>query len=87
MLDFFFSFVPPHPYCALQHDNEGRPFVGPSIKKEPTMFVTYVLSRVRAYLRYRETVRELAQLTDRELEDLGINRFQIEAIAREHAAA
>jgi uncharacterized protein YjiS (DUF1127 family) len=51
------------------------------------MFVTYVLSRVRAYLRYRETVRELAQLTDRELEDLGINRFQIEAIAREHAAA
>ena len=50
------------------------------------MFVTYILSRVRAYLRYRETVRELAQLTDRELDDLGINRFQIESIAREHAA-
>jgi uncharacterized protein YjiS (DUF1127 family) len=51
------------------------------------MFVTYILSRVRAYLRYRETVRELAQLTDRELDDLGINRFQIDAIAREHSAA
>ena len=50
------------------------------------MFVSYILSKVRAYLRYRETVRELAQLTDRELDDLGINRFQIEPIAREHAA-
>jgi uncharacterized protein YjiS (DUF1127 family) len=50
------------------------------------MFVSYILSKVRAYLRYRETVRELAQLTDRELDDLGINRFQIESIAREHAA-
>ena len=50
------------------------------------MFVSYILSKVRAYLRYRETVRELAQLTDRELDDLGIDRFQIESIAREHAA-
>ena len=50
------------------------------------MFVSYILSKVRAYLRYRETVRELAQLTDRELDDLGINRFQIESIASEHAA-
>ena len=51
------------------------------------MFVTYLLSKVRNYLRYRETVHELSQLTDRELNDLGITRFQIEAIAREHSAA
>lgn len=51
------------------------------------MFVTYILSKVRAYLRYRETVRELSQLSDRELSDLGISRFQIAAIAREHSAA
>ncbi|AWM87432.1 DUF1127 domain-containing protein [Microvirga sp. 17 mud 1-3] len=51
------------------------------------MFVTYILSKVRAYMRYRETVRELSQLSDRELDDLGISRFQIESIAREHAVA
>jgi uncharacterized protein YjiS (DUF1127 family) len=28
------------------------------------MFVTYILSQIRAYLRYRETVRELSQLGD-----------------------
>jgi uncharacterized protein YjiS (DUF1127 family) len=51
------------------------------------MFVSYLLSRIRGYLRYRQTVRELSQLTDRDLSDLGITRFQIPAIAREHAAA
>jgi uncharacterized protein YjiS (DUF1127 family) len=51
------------------------------------MFVGYILSKVRSYLRYRETVRELSLLTDRELDDLGISRFQIDSIAREHATA
>jgi len=49
------------------------------------MFVSYVLSKLRSYLRYRETVRELSQLTDRELSDLGISRYEIESIARAHA--
>ena len=51
------------------------------------MFVSYILSKVRAYMRYRETVRELSLLSDRELDDLGISRFQIANIAREHAVA
>lgn len=51
------------------------------------MFVSYILSKVRAYMRYRDTVRELSLLSDRELDDLGISRFQIESIAREHVAA
>lgn len=46
------------------------------------MFVSWILSKVRAYLRYRETLRELSQLSDRELDDLGIGRFEIESIAR-----
>ncbi len=50
------------------------------------MFVGYILSKIQAYLRYRDTVRELSLLTDRELEDLGINRFQIESVARQHVA-
>ncbi len=51
------------------------------------MFVSYLLSKVQAYLRYRETVRELSLLSDRELEDLGIARFDIATVARKHATA
>jgi uncharacterized protein YjiS (DUF1127 family) len=51
------------------------------------MLVTYILSQIRAYLRYRETVRELSQLNDRELNDLGIVRYDIDYIARTFAAA
>jgi uncharacterized protein YjiS (DUF1127 family) len=51
------------------------------------MFVTYILSKIRAYLLYRETVRELSLLSDRELTDLGISRFQIASVARQSAAA
>ncbi|HEX2137910.1 MAG TPA: DUF1127 domain-containing protein [Microvirga sp.] len=49
------------------------------------MFVSYILSKIRSYLQYRETVRELSHLSDRELDDLGISRYDIEAIARQHA--
>jgi uncharacterized protein YjiS (DUF1127 family) len=51
------------------------------------MFVTYILSSIRAYRRYRETVRELSHLSDRELNDLGISRYDIPNIARTSAAA
>lgn len=46
------------------------------------MIVTWVLSKFRNYLRYRETVAELSRLSDRELEDLGISRFEIDSVAR-----
>jgi len=36
-----------------------------------------VLSRVRAYLRYRDTVSQLARLSDRDLADVGISRHEI----------
>jgi uncharacterized protein YjiS (DUF1127 family) len=45
------------------------------------------LSKIRAYLKYRETVRELSRLSDRELEDIGISRYQIGDIARTNYAA
>ena len=41
-----------------------------------------VLSRVRAYLRYRDTVSQLSRLSDRDLADLGISRSDIPGIAR-----
>jgi uncharacterized protein YjiS (DUF1127 family) len=50
------------------------------------MFTTVILSKIREFLRYRETVRELSRLSDRELEDIGIARYQIDGVARGVAA-
>ena len=49
------------------------------------MFITYLLERYRAWLRYRETVNELSRLSERELADVGINRYDIDPIARRYA--
>ena len=46
------------------------------------MFTAVILSKIKAYLKYRETVRELSRLTDRELEDIGISRVDIDGLAR-----
>ena len=47
------------------------------------MFIVLIVSKTRAWLRYRETVRELERLSDRELSDLGIGRGDIKDIARQ----
>lgn len=51
------------------------------------MFVTTLLAKLRAWLRYRETISELSRLSDRELYDLGIDRSEIETVARMHSYA
>ncbi len=51
------------------------------------MFVTFILPKIHAYQRYRETVRELMQFSDRELGDLGISRSEIDVIARQNGAS
>jgi uncharacterized protein YjiS (DUF1127 family) len=51
------------------------------------MFVAYILSKIRAYWRYKEAFRELSRLSNRELQDIGISRFEIDAIARQYAAS
>jgi uncharacterized protein YjiS (DUF1127 family) len=48
------------------------------------MFGT-VASRLRSYRKYQETYRELSRLSKRELDDLGISRADIPAIARQAA--
>ena len=50
------------------------------------MIVTFVLSKLRNWKRYRQTVRELSRLSDRDLADLGISRFDIDSVARDAAA-
>ncbi len=47
------------------------------------MLIPFALSKIRLWLLYRETVRELASLNDRELADLGIQRSEIKRAARQ----
>ncbi|PVE20782.1 hypothetical protein DC522_30310 [Microvirga sp. KLBC 81] len=47
------------------------------------MFVTDIQLKIHAYKLYRETARELSQLSDHELADLGISRFQIASVAHQ----
>jgi uncharacterized protein YjiS (DUF1127 family) len=51
------------------------------------MFVAFIVSKVSAYLHYRQVIRELMQLSDRELDDIGVARDDIGAIARQSAAS
>ncbi len=46
------------------------------------MFLSTLIAGFNRWLRYRETVRELSGLTNRELNDLGIRRSDITAVAR-----
>ena len=41
--------------------------------------------KIAAWRRYRESVRELSRLSDRELNDLGIGRADIQALVRQSA--
>ncbi|MCA1439919.1 DUF1127 domain-containing protein [Ensifer sp. IC4062] len=46
------------------------------------MYLTHILSRIRAHQRYRRTLRTFTQLNDHLLEDVGISRNEIDVIAR-----
>lgn len=48
--------------------------------------ITHLFAAIQRWLAYRETVRELSSLDDRDLADLGINRADIENVARRAAA-
>ena len=41
-----------------------------------------LVQRLRAYRRYRNTVEQLSKLSDRQLADIGLVRYQIEEKAR-----
>jgi uncharacterized protein YjiS (DUF1127 family) len=45
-----------------------------------------ISEKLNAWRRYREAVRELSQLSDHELSDIGIRRGDIEDIARRSLA-
>lgn len=49
---------------------------------ELTTLLKAVAEKLQAWMRYREAVKELSQLSDRELHDIGVNRGSIEYVVR-----
>jgi len=50
------------------------------------MIISHIIAAFQRWRMYNATVSELAQLSDRQLADLGISRCDITQIAREAAA-
>ena len=50
------------------------------------MVISQILAAFQRWRLYRATVAELAQLSDRQLSDLGISRCDIDNIARQTSA-
>lgn len=57
------------------------------LRETGASWIDTLIAKLRArrenYLRYRQTADELHALSDRELADIGISRFDIPRIARE----
>jgi uncharacterized protein YjiS (DUF1127 family) len=66
--------------CSSIRRRKGRK------KRSNPVILSWILSKIRNYRRYRETVEELSRLSDRELDDLGISRFDIDSVARASVA-
>jgi uncharacterized protein YjiS (DUF1127 family) len=62
----------------------GRTPAGKGVTMIPLKTIS---EKLAAWRRYREAVRELSQLSDRELDDIGIRRGDIEFIVRRSVAA
>jgi uncharacterized protein YjiS (DUF1127 family) len=74
--------LPRHPYVAAQQRGRSFDFAREILirRVDMTPFRT-IAEKLSAWRRYREAVRELSQLTDRELDDIGVRRGDIPFIA------
>jgi uncharacterized protein YjiS (DUF1127 family) len=70
------------------HPSGMRHQINNARKKERFMTsIKTITEKLNAWRRYREAVRELSRLNDRELSDIGIRRGDIEFIVRQSVAA
>ena len=49
--------------------------------------IQIIVQKLNAWCRYSEALRELSQMSDHELSDIGIHRCDIENVARQTATA
>ena len=63
----------------------ATPHLGASIHTALHTFFAGISDRRRRNAAYRKTARELDQMTDRDLADIGITRFMIADVAAEAA--
>ena len=69
-------------YIALHQRRSSPP---PQKSNEMTQTIKFISSKLNSWRRYRNSLRELYSLNDRELADLGIARWEIDEIARRSA--
>lgn len=68
--------------CTIWRRTTARP-----TPRDTDMTIKKIASRLNQWRRYRVSVRELSRLSDRELNDLGIGRGDIEYVARKAVRA
>ena len=74
--------------CIATDLNQVRQAVAANEPERRTaMFIATIIRKINEWTRYRRNIRELAALTDRELEDIGIHRSDIERLSWESARA
>ena len=75
-------------HCTDRGDRRSSGARPDSFKKEGQMTsIKTIAEKFAAWRRYREAVRELSQLSDRELDDIGIRRGDIQFVVRRALAA
>jgi uncharacterized protein YjiS (DUF1127 family) len=79
------SLWPEQLYIALhQHGATGIPETARRAgKRRNTPLIKTLTTKYTAWRRFRESVRELSRLSDRELNDLGIGRSDIVTVVRQ----
>jgi uncharacterized protein YjiS (DUF1127 family) len=75
------------PSLVQQTSDSGNSCPGRLQQKERSMTIRDITHKIQDWRRQRAAVRELSQLSDRELHDLGISRADIEYVTRNAARA
>src|ERR1700731_4769463 len=81
------SYVAAHWPRRLSNPGAPASQVSVKTKERPMTSIKTIAEKLAAWRRYREAVRELSRLNDRELNDIGIRRGDIEFIVRQSIAA